>query len=364
VTEPNEPEDVVRADEAEETPEAAEVAAAPGETSAVDEPPAAEPESEPEPLTLPDESHSRTTELAARLRQSALAQVEAARAALASDPGAAEAAPTVRRSGTESTIPALDDPQRTNGPDPSAQRPQEPDPEPRQEQPEPEPEVAPETGPPESDETAEAESLPASRPTAIPSSEPIAVAAAAMAGHDADAAQSFLSGPGDGGPSRAVTAVRLATVIGAVLAVAAAVVAVVFGLSSSGNKDVAAARSAGVAAAKPEVAAALSYDYRTLDADFTKAEKGMTTKFRASYARTAATSVTPLATQTNTTTNATIAAAGVISASSNKVLVLVFADQASTNKHLAGKTRLDRSVIEVTMVKQGDRWLIDDLQPF
>ncbi|HVU61616.1 MAG TPA: hypothetical protein VHD58_08170, partial [Mycobacteriales bacterium] len=60
-----------------------------------------------ESLTLPDERHSRTTELAARLRQSALAQVEAARAAQAA--GGAGSTPTAPEA---PKIPALDDPAR------------------------------------------------------------------------------------------------------------------------------------------------------------------------------------------------------------------------------------------------------------
>jgi hypothetical protein len=42
----------------------------------------------------------------------------------------------------------------------------------------------------------------------------------------------------------------------------------------------------------------------------------------------------------------------------------VYADQTVQNNLLKTTSRLDQSVIEVSMVKRGGRWLIDNLQPF
>jgi hypothetical protein len=90
----------------------------------------------------------------------------------------------------------------------------------------------------------------------------------------------------------------------------------------------------------------------------------MSQKFRADYAKTAATSVVPLAQKTHAITTGTVVAGGVISAGTDRAKILVFADQTVENKLLNATSRLDRSVIEVSMVKQNGRWVIDDLQPF
>ena len=56
--------------------------------------------------------------------------------------------------------------------------------------------------------------------------------------------------------------------------------------------------------------------------------------------------------------------ADIISATANSAKILVYADQTVQNNLLKTTSRLDRSVIEVSMLKQGGRWLIDNLQPF
>ncbi|HEX3706553.1 MAG TPA: hypothetical protein VHV76_07955 [Mycobacteriales bacterium] len=334
-TTPDEPADVVEeateaiefTDPPKSTDETeAEAADADADASAVAEDQSAA-EASPEPVTLPDESNSRTTELAARLRQSALAQVEAAQAARSAEGDSPHTPSAEADAPAGSAIPALDDPQTVD-------RPVTRDPQPVPE------------------------------PVAEPLSEPLAVAAAAVAEAQATGSQSFLSGPQEPERRRAAGPVMLATIAAAVLAIAAVVVLVISARSSAHDHAVEKARAAALAAAKPEVAAALTYDYRTLNSDFAKAETGMSTKFKANYARTAAGSVTPLATSTDAISTGTVADAGVISASTSTVRVLVFADQTAQNKKLGDKSRLDRSVIEVTMVKQGDRWVIDGLKPF
>jgi Mce-associated membrane protein len=119
-----------------------------------------------------------------------------------------------------------------------------------------------------------------------------------------------------------------------------------------------------MAAARTETKAALSYDYRTLDADFARAEAGMTTSFAANYAHTTASEVTPLAARTHAVSTATIAATAVVTAGPDRAVVLVYADQTVQNNLLHATSRLDRTVIKVTMVRRGERWLIENLQPF
>jgi Mce-associated membrane protein len=149
-----------------------------------------------------------------------------------------------------------------------------------------------------------------------------------------------------------------------VLAIAASVLLAVVAQRQAHHNAVNAARKDATAAARAETAATLTYDYRHLDADFAAAERGLTAKFRASYAQTTASSVVPLATKTHAVSSATIAASGVISASADSAQILVYADQTVQNNLLKATSRLDRSVVEVSMVKVGGRWLIDNLQPF
>jgi Mce-associated membrane protein len=116
------------------------------------------------------------------------------------------------------------------------------------------------------------------------------------------------------------------------------------------------------AAAATETRATLTYSYKTLPADFAAAEKGLTPRFRASYAHTTSTSVTPLATKYHAISSATVSAGGVSAASANSATVLLFVDQTVQNTQLP-RPRLDRSRIKVSMLRINGQWLVDHLSP-
>jgi Mce-associated membrane protein len=156
----------------------------------------------------------------------------------------------------------------------------------------------------------------------------------------------------------------IATAVCVVLALAAGVLLAVTAHTNSHHRAVAAARTAALDAAKRDTAVALTYHYQSLDQDFARAAAGMSRRFRASYTHTTATEVRALALKNHTSVDATVAAAGVVTATSDQVKVLVFADQVVQNKLLNATSRLDQSTIEVTMVKENGRWVIDNLQPF
>jgi Mce-associated membrane protein len=122
------------------------------------------------------------------------------------------------------------------------------------------------------------------------------------------------------------------------------------------------ARENGIAAATTGVATVLSYDYRHLAGDFKKAEGLLTASFRKKYDKTTAAAVEPLAAKYKAQSSAQVNAAGTVSIGVSRVVVLVFVDQTVTNSQLSAP-RLDRSRINVTMVHQGDRWLIDGMSP-
>jgi Mce-associated membrane protein len=171
------------------------------------------------------------------------------------------------------------------------------------------------------------------------------------------------------GRNRGTQAVFVAVAL--VVVVAALLAAVTQRLSSQTHKRHATATAAYLAgpnavaaeaAAAREVRATLTYSYKTLKADYAAAEAGLTPQFRVSYLSTTAASVTPLATKTQAVSNAAVTAGGVSVATATNATVLLFVDQTVTNNLLA-HPRLDRSRIRVSMVKQGGKWLVDNLKP-
>jgi Mce-associated membrane protein len=157
----------------------------------------------------------------------------------------------------------------------------------------------------------------------------------------------------------ATPAVAAVTVV-AVLAAAAVALAALVTTHVSSVNAVERTRGDVVGAATSGVATVLSYDYRHLDADFAKAQRLLTAHFRKQYDDTTAKGVRPLATKYKAISSADVSAAGVVEAGSDRAVVLVFVNQTVTNSQLTAP-RLDRSRIDVTLVRSHGRWLIDKL---
>lgn len=120
--------------------------------------------------------------------------------------------------------------------------------------------------------------------------------------------------------------------------------------------------TAALSAASNGVATVLSYNYKSLDGDFAKAEALLTPAFRKKYDTTTAKAVQPLAAKYHAVSTAQVTSGGVMSASGSHAQVLVFVSQQVTNTQLSAP-RLDRSRIVVDLRKSGNRWLIDNLNP-
>jgi Mce-associated membrane protein len=133
------------------------------------------------------------------------------------------------------------------------------------------------------------------------------------------------------------------------------------GGSGGGSDDK--ARTQAVAAARQAAHDILSYDYRTLDDDIARAKTETTGLFASQYAGSAGTLLAQ-ARQLRAIVQATPSTPGVVSATPDEVVVLVFVDQASV-KQAAGQksptTRIDQSRVRMTMTKVGDRWLVSQL---
>lgn len=122
-------------------------------------------------------------------------------------------------------------------------------------------------------------------------------------------------------------------------------------------------RTAALSAATAAVHDVLSYDYRTLDRDISKAKSETTGVFAQQYAQSSSQLLTQ-AKQLKAIVQASVGLPGVVSARHDTVVVLVFVDQASV-KQLPGQktptTRIDQSRVRLTMTKVGTRWLVSAL---
>ncbi len=170
-------------------------------------------------------------------------------------------------------------------------------------------------------------------------------------------------GPAAGGRWVAGGGTRWLTALLTVLGVLAAVAVVVFGLHDRSAEASDSSRTAAVAAARTAAQDVLSYDYRSLDKDIAQARAETTGMFRTQYDDTAKQLLSQAA-AVKAIVQASVGTAGVVSAGSDHVVVLLFIDQASV-KQLAGSatptTRIDQSRVRMTMTRVHGRWLVSAL---
>ncbi len=107
----------------------------------------------------------------------------------------------------------------------------------------------------------------------------------------------------------------------------------------------------------------LSYDWKTLDEDIAASEKVLAPSFRSEYAKTME-GVKAQTVKNQVKLTAEAAATSIVSATENKVVALVFINQATTAKG-AGNQRIDSSRVLVTLTRtDGGDWRISKLKPF
>lgn len=104
----------------------------------------------------------------------------------------------------------------------------------------------------------------------------------------------------------------------------------------------------------------LAYDYRTIDADISRAANDTTGVFRKQYEDTAVKLVKPQATAQQTIVQAAVRAASVEDASPDRVVVLMFVDQATTRAS-DPTPRLSQDRVRMTLVKVDGRWLVSKI---
>ncbi len=146
----------------------------------------------------------------------------------------------------------------------------------------------------------------------------------------------------------------------AVLASAALIVCGVLAYRAHAASEVDVARSQGVAAARSAAEVVLAYDHRHLDRDFGRASDLLTGEFAKEYAVTTKDSVRALAAKTRAVVRAEVRAASVVSATPDRVVVLLFVNQTTTSNQ-TNEPRTDLNRVRMTLERVDDRWLVSDV---
>jgi Mce-associated membrane protein len=153
---------------------------------------------------------------------------------------------------------------------------------------------------------------------------------------------------------------RLLPVMIAVLLVLTLSTAVVLGTRAWKGREAEQARSEAVAAASKAAELVLSYDHQSLDKDFAAARATLTPEFAADFDQTTKV-VAEQARKTRATVKAEVREVGVRDGDADRVTLLVFVNQTTTSTITQGKPRVDLNRALFTMVRKGDRWLVQGI---
>ncbi|MCU1592391.1 MAG: hypothetical protein JWP11_3647 [Frankiales bacterium] len=171
-----------------------------------------------------------------------------------------------------------------------------------------------------------------------------------------------MSGRHSRGRGAARTPVALVAVLAALCLAAAAAAGVL-----AWNRHVHAAderaRTQAVSAARVAAGDILGYDYRSVEQSIRRARSETTGAFRKQYDSTASV-LLPQSKQLKAIVQATVGSAAVMSASGDRVVVLLFVDQATVKQQPGAKTpetRIDQSRVRMTMTHTGGHWLVSEL---
>jgi Mce-associated membrane protein len=150
---------------------------------------------------------------------------------------------------------------------------------------------------------------------------------------------------------------RLLTAVLGLLLVAGLVAASVLGWQYQEGQRAQEARGEALAAARKAAPVVLSYDYRHLDRDFARARTRLTGKFHDQYRKTTTSVVAPTAEKYHGVVKATVATASVVSASPDKVVVLLFVNQVTRSTQVSG-SRVDLNRVRMTMSRTSEGWKV------
>mgnify|MGYP001619046101 CR=1 FL=1 len=132
---------------------------------------------------------------------------------------------------------------------------------------------------------------------------------------------------------------------------------------SRGPAPVEQSRKDAVTAGRDAARLVFSYDYRRLDKDFQAGLATTTGPFRKDYENTTNKVVRPTAPRYKAVLVAEVSEAGVITASKDRVLLLVFLNVQSTSS-LTTAPKITPRRLAMTMQRDGERWLVADIDAF
>ncbi|MER6358670.1 hypothetical protein ABT186_44535, partial [Streptomyces sp. NPDC001634] len=157
--------------------------------------------------------------------------------------------------------------------------------------------------------------------------------------------------PGRRLPTAVLTAVLCVVLVAGLVAVA------VLGWQDREGRRAEQARGEALAAARRAAPIVLSYDYRHLDRDFTRARACLTGAFRDQYLKTTKTVVGPTAAKYHGVVKATVATASVVSAAPDRAVVLLFVNQVTQSTQVSG-SRLDLNRVRMTITRTSAGWKV------
>ena len=155
----------------------------------------------------------------------------------------------------------------------------------------------------------------------------------------------------------------LVSIVAAALCVPTAVGVVLLCVKASDAIDRNDARGTALGAAARIARDLLSYDYRTIDRDLARARSETTGEFARQYAATT-TDLRAQAVASHAIVQARVRDTGIVSASTNRVVVLAFIDQVSITRTSASAvptTRLIPSAVKMTLAEVDGRWRVTGL---
>lgn len=117
------------------------------------------------------------------------------------------------------------------------------------------------------------------------------------------------------------------------------------------------ARRSGLDASRDAARQLFSYDYRTLDKNFSVGRALTTGGFRTDYDKTTTKVVADVAKRYKAVVKANVVNAGVVRASPDEVVTIVYVNQVTTSTQVTGE-KVDLSRVRMTLVRSGGRWLV------
>ena len=144
------------------------------------------------------------------------------------------------------------------------------------------------------------------------------------------------------------------------LVVASLIGGVVYFANQPSDTEVEEATRAAQSAAERAIVPVLSYDAKTLEEDQSEARSYMTSDYRSEYDKLFEV-LKENAPRTQTAVTAEVVASGIVRSGENRAEILVFVNRPTTNK-AQPEPVIYRDQVTVTMQREGDDWLVDDLK--